>query len=345
MKRISFVLLLLLCLPLYSLEEDFDILMGKNTSHWPNLQRKEDIAALAQFKTLYEKNKDLRFKISDQTKIPKTVHFIWLGPRPFPPQSVENVRTWIAHNPGWTFKFWTDRDRDPPCNGMKVSFVDAFRFQFLEDCYKDSQNWGEKSDILRYEILFQEGGVYVDHDANCLQPFEGLHAGYDFYCGLEAPHPPMVGHDITCGNGVIGSRPGHPVLKRILEIIGGRWDPLHAQFKGNDPFSKAELVLQRTYIALTKALEDTVDKDGNVDIVLPAAYFFAKSGISPIYSKHFFANAWAEEEGKKEPWEKDIEKALGKIKHKSDKVYLFGILILAVNSVGFILLLKKRKFQ
>ncbi|HSW86493.1 MAG TPA: hypothetical protein VLG49_03215, partial [Rhabdochlamydiaceae bacterium] len=135
------------------------------------------------------------------------------------------------------------------------------------------------------------------------------------------------------------------VLKRILEIIGRRWEPLHAQFKGNDPFSKAELVLQRTYIALTKALEDTVDKDGNADIVLPAAYFFAKSGISPLYSKHFFANAWAEEEGKKEPWEKDIEKALGKINHKNNKLYLLGIVILAVNSTGFILLFKKRDLQ
>src|SRR4029078_2446346 len=95
-------------------------------------------------------------------KIPPTVHFIWLGPKHFPPESVDNVRMWIAKNPGWKVKFWTDRKREAPCQGMEIAYVADFAFHCLEKCYRDSENWGEKSDILRYEILFQEGGVYVD---------------------------------------------------------------------------------------------------------------------------------------------------------------------------------------
>ncbi len=84
----------------------------------------------------------LRFLKTKETKIPKVVHFIWLGPRPFPPQSVENVRTWIAHNPDWEFKFWTDRRRDPPCNGMETIVMKEYPFPLLGNRYVASENWG-----------------------------------------------------------------------------------------------------------------------------------------------------------------------------------------------------------
>lgn len=318
------VLCLAFTLPLCGAEADFDSLMGKNTQHWLNVKSQEDLTFLQLCKNTYEKNQGLRFHNSQQTKIPKVVHFIWLGPRPFPPYSVENVRTWMAQNPDWTFKYWTDRDRSPPCNGMERILVQQFPFQVLGSRFADSENYGEKSDILRYEILFQEGGVYVDHDANCLQPFDGLHSAYDFYCCLEAPHPLMAGSRITCGNGVIGARPGHPVIGKILEVIDQRWDSLAKQFRGRDKYSQAEIVLNRTYIALTKALEGNLNQDGNVDIVLPAAFFFAKGGMTPLYSKHFFANAWADHSDVKLGFERELEKQLGKIRQKSQKTAFFG---------------------
>ena len=51
----------------------------------------------------------------------------------------------------------------------------------------------EKSDILRYLLLFHYGGVYADLDVECLRPFEPLlqrHSGEDrFGCVFGAePH-------------------------------------------------------------------------------------------------------------------------------------------------------------
>lgn len=320
-----------------SKDDDFDLFMGKNTSHFQNVQSQEDFAFLQACKESYQKNVKLLKVHKQEVKIPKIVHFIWLGPRPFPPHSVENVRTWMAKNPDWTFKFWTDRDRIPPCNGMERHFVQDFSFKVLASRFEDSKNFGEKSDILRYEILFQEGGVYVDHDANCLRPFDDLHSAFDFYCCLEAPHPLMAGHRITCGNGVIGSKAGHPVVGKILSTIDQRWDALAQKFRGKDKYAQAEIVLNRTYIALTKSLE-CLNKDGNVDIVLPASYFFAKGGMKPIYSKHFFANAWADHSDAKLNLEKDVEKQLGKIRQKSARMTYFNYLALALN-VGILLII------
>lgn len=272
---------------------DFDALMGKGTKHWAHLTKTDEVTYLEQYRELYEKNQQFLEEPAADLKIPKTVHFIWLGPRPFPPLSVENVRTWMAQHPDWKFIFWTDRDRATPCTGMEVRHVANFPFLTLQQCFHASQNWGEKSDILRYEILFQEGGLYVDHDANCLHSFENLHRGYDFYCCLEAPHPPFAGRNLTAGIGLIGSRPGHPIVKNVIGRIARHWESVGEKYPGSDGFSRTQLVIERTYMPLTDALRESLDQEGNRDIVLPASYFFAKSGLRSLYSEHFYGNTWA----------------------------------------------------
>ncbi len=320
-------------------DQDFDMLMGKKTKHWRFISQEKDIALLEFAKKIYEENKHARFSTGSY-KIPPIIHFIWLGPKHFPPQSVDNVRTWIAQNPGWKIKLWTDRERMPPCEEMEVVHVKDFSFYALARQFAESENWGEKSDILRYEILFQEGGVYVDHDANCLQSFDGMHKGYDFYCGLEAPHEPFVGCNLTCGNGVIGSRPHHPTVKDVIEYIARRWDVLKEKFRGNDPYSKIEIVMQRTYIALTHCLMDTVNREGNTDIVLPAGYFFAKSDIPSVFSKHFYATSWDNFRYKKSDQERSNEKIANKLMHEARSLVRNMLMLIGFNIILMFLVVK-----
>lgn len=346
----KFISLFLLISTLLCSDEEFFRLMGKDTSHWIHVSKQEDVLILNKFSQLYEKNKQFRFTKNAVPKIPKVIHFIWLGPCPFPPESVQNVRTWLAHHPDWKVKFWTDNERIPPCNDMEICYVDNFPFLFLRRCFKQSENWGEKSDVLRFEILYQEGGVYVDHDANCLQNFDSLHQGYDFYCGLESPHPPFAGRNITCGNGVIGSRPFHPVIGGVIHGIEQKWDLLGKKYRGRDGYSRTQLVMERTYIQLTDSLLDHLSEDGNVDIVFPAAYFFAKKGITPIYSKHFFANSWSiEETSHLDEFKNTTKKAMGKLYNRNKLIRMIGRWALSLNlmAIGSILfyLLKKRKMK
>ena len=328
--------------------EEFFQLMGKETSHWIHVTKANDILTLESFADLYEKNKNMRFTEEGPYKIPKVIHFIWLGPNPFPPESVENVRSWLAHHPDWKVKFWTDRERLPPCHDMEVCDANAFPFLFLRYCYEESKNMGEKSDILRFEILYQEGGIYVDHDANCLQKFDGLNRGYDFYCGLESPHPPFAGQNITTGNGVIGSRSFHPVIGRVIDLIGKEWDDLGWKYRGRDGYSRTQLVMERTYIRLTEGLIDRLGEEGNVDIVFPAAYFFAKKGIPPLYSRHFFANAWADENIHDVEFEKSTRRALVKLQNRNHTIRMIGrgalsINLMALTGIFFYLIRQKRK--
>ena len=136
--------------------------------------------------------------------------------------------------------------------------------------------------------------MYADHDANCLKSFDGINRGYDFFCGLEMPHEPFVGRNITCGNGVIGSRPRHPTIEKVIDLIAERWQRLGEKFRGKDDYSRIEIVMQRTYIALTLASRRQLNSEGNVDICFPLPIFFPKGELLLVYSKHFYANTWDE---------------------------------------------------
>jgi mannosyltransferase OCH1-like enzyme len=86
-----------------------------------------------------------------------------------------------------------------------------------QQLYDYERNYGAKSDILRIEILYKYGGLYVDTDFECLNPdaFKQLHSLYDFYAGF---HP--ADFRVFClVNALIGARPGHPVLKGYLEEL------------------------------------------------------------------------------------------------------------------------------
>lgn len=318
--KICFFLILMAAAPL-----SFEGLMGKGTKHWRHAHHPHDQALLKKAEELYGRPG----KVGGKT-IPKVVHFIWLGPRPFPPLSVENVRKWMAGHPDWKFKFWTDRQREAPCNGMERVVFKVYPFEKMKGCYGLSHNWGEKADLLRYELLYEEGGVYVDHDMKALRSFEEFHEAYDFYCGLEPPHPSFAGYYVTAGNALIGSKPGHPVLKRVMEIVLAHWDALAQKYPGDDGFSKTQIVMERTYLPFTDAVLEKVSQG---DMIFPAAYFFAKSGMKPIYAKHFFANAWAE--GKDKSFEQAIAKGVAKLERRAGQ---FEVLVWSMLAFNFLLL-------
>ena len=212
---------------------DFESLTGKGLPVWEYVQTKEDVEHLHFFTRMYELKKGL-LDTSDRFRIPKIVHFIWIGPRPFPRESVENVRTWMGKHPDWTFNFWTDRERPLPYPGMKLRMIKELPFLKLRACYARSDNFGEKSDLLRCEILYQEGGVYVDHDVKCFKAFDPLNRGYDFYCGIDMPYTSSLPSCIFTTNNLIGVKPQHPILLRCMEMLAEKWDQIEQDYPGSD---------------------------------------------------------------------------------------------------------------
>ncbi|HSX11029.1 MAG TPA: glycosyltransferase [Chlamydiales bacterium] len=136
---------------------------------------------------------------TDTYIIPKMIHLIWLG-SPMPEECKLTLVSWEKFHPDWVVKVWTD--------------ADTASFPFINrEAFDRAQNFGEKSDIWRYEILYRYGGLYVDTDFECLQPFDFLHRSCEFYTGVGQNVNPQL------WIGLIGSVSGHPILKATIDNL------------------------------------------------------------------------------------------------------------------------------
>ncbi|MBA3954264.1 hypothetical protein H0X48_03025 [Candidatus Dependentiae bacterium] len=186
-----------------------DFVSTNAIAHYPDLHSKRThfflkqsgIQVLNTFKTIY---KSSRSKPAGNNQIPKIIHQIWLGSEL--PVKYHHFQDLLKKfHPTWQYKLWRD--------------ADIAEFKLVNQAaYNEAINFGEKSDIARYEILEREGGIYFDTDVQCLQPFDFLTERYDFFAALE----PLPKNSMTClslANAIIGSRPGHPLLKECIKQI------------------------------------------------------------------------------------------------------------------------------
>lgn len=310
-----------------NIDSSFLDLQGKQSPHWSYVNAVMDHPTIDLLEKIYQNHRNLQFNPGPKARVPKTLHCIWLGPNSFPSSSIKIMASWVKYHPDWTFKFWTDRQRPPPCDQFEVCLLDGHEMPQLQEYYDKADNWGEKSDYLRYEILFREGGVYVDHDAEALRSFNNLNCSYDFYSATEAPHVPVNDRAITVSIGLLGARPGHPILKGCIEAVHRNWA------KQEDNLDEWTTVTRRSYIAMTQSCLKYLSIDGNQDIVFPASYFFPSKYLPAFYSKHHYATAWLEKDPLK-ALKHQVHQLKSRIKKLSLIVYaLLGVQVLLVASM------------
>lgn len=131
--------------------------------------------------------------------IPQLFFRIWLGSLSLPADFVTFGRNWMRLHPGWSMVHLTSPD----------DLGDFPNKQLLGEC----KNYAQMSDILRYEALWQLGGVYLDTDFDCQKNIEELLTG-DFVGAGERPD--MV------SAGFIAARPQHPLVGRVRELLPER---------------------------------------------------------------------------------------------------------------------------
>lgn len=187
--------------------------------------------------------------ISDEYQIPKNIHFIWLG-SPLPEKCALRIETWRLLHPDWNITIWTDGD------------VEGFNL-VNKKAFLKATNYGQKSDIWRFEILYRYGGVYVDIDFDCLQSFDTLHKSCEFYAGIS-----------RCGtavmNSLIGSKPHHPILKESISQLKAK--PRQTDYvkimEETGPYYFAKIIQKTAFLS----------PKGSVAI-FPPIFFFPYPGI------------------------------------------------------------------
>lgn len=126
--------------------------------------------------------------------IPKIVHYIWFGGKPFPDKVQRCIDSWKKYLPDYEFVLWNE-----------YSF-DVNSVLFTKQAY-ENKKWAFVSDYVRVYALSKYGGWYLDTDVEILRPLDGFESqrvvlGTDHDGALTA---------------LMGSEPGHLYWKRIID--------------------------------------------------------------------------------------------------------------------------------
>jgi hypothetical protein len=239
---------------------DFDMAMGKGTGYFRQIEKYQgnNLDSFNFFKTLYEKNHFLKVEPQDHPKIPQIIHQIWIGNRPISSKLQEYQKTWREQHPDWEYKMWTNEEV------KNYTFVNE-ELKFLFD---QALTLGERVDVLRYDILYQYGGIYADCDCICLKPLDVFVYCYDFFAGMFPPMFATMETAVFLQNCMIGAKPQHPVIQRLAALLVQNWDN-NLEYKDDEFYT----TIKRTFFGLTLAAIDEAGKDNNIDIVMPPPYF------------------------------------------------------------------------
>lgn len=129
------------------------------------------------------------------TVIPRIFHFIFLnlGTEAIREQHAQFVMGWMAKHPGWMVYFWTKSNLPPLVN---------------QELYDRSTCSGIRSDLVRYQVLYNYGGIYADVDFECLASIEKF-LDRDILLARESPD--------SIGQAIMGCCAKHPFLKRLID--------------------------------------------------------------------------------------------------------------------------------
>lgn len=137
-------------------------------------------------------------------RITRMIHRIWLD-EPIPGVFRSFGRKWRRLHPDWLVLDWTSITRlDLPAQRVRDRAKDVI-----------PHDWKRfEADVLRLELLYEFGGLYVDMDVEPHAPIDPLLEGKKVLVG-RSPNVSKGYHAIT--NCVMASVPGHPYIRALID--------------------------------------------------------------------------------------------------------------------------------
>lgn len=133
--------------------------------------------------------------------IPKIIHQLWIGPKPAPTKFMD---TWKEKNPEFEYIRWTEEEL------VKRNMVIECKNRVDE-----MEEINGKADIIRWEILYKYGGVFVDADSICIEPIDDVLMTKKCFAGWEQEEvrPNLI------ATGTMGFPPRHPLVRHAIDHI------------------------------------------------------------------------------------------------------------------------------
>lgn len=116
------------------------------------------------------------------------------------------INSWQEKNPTYEVAIWGNDDitQYPWLNRHKIEDMLA------------KKDYAGASDVMRYEILYNHGGVYIDADSYCVKPLEDWLLNCEAFTAWEQE----VVRNNLLANGFLGGVPKAPVWKACIDAVG-----------------------------------------------------------------------------------------------------------------------------
>lgn len=144
-------------------------------------------------------NFTLQEKMSFQesaAKIPKKIHYIWLGGKAIPATLQRCIDSWKKYCPDYEIIQWNENNYDISKNA------------YMREAY-ENKAYGFVPDYARLDILYNYGGIYMDTDVELIKPLDDL-LGLEAFCCVEKWQTINFG-------GCSGAVAHHQMIKRFLD--------------------------------------------------------------------------------------------------------------------------------
>ena len=129
--------------------------------------------------------------------IPKKIHYCWFSGNKMPKEFEAYIASWKKNCPDYEIIRWDETN------------YDVSRNTYMKDAYKEKR-WGFVPDYARFDIIYQEGGIYLDTDVELLKSLDPL-LDNPCFLGFEDKN------HINPGLG-FGAERGNPVIKALCDM-------------------------------------------------------------------------------------------------------------------------------
>ncbi len=104
-------------------------------------------------------------------KIPKKIHWFWFGNGEIPKENQKCIDSWKKYCPDYEIIKWSEKNYDISKN------------RYMYQAY-ERKRWGFVPDYARLDVVYNEGGIYLDTDVELCSSLDDLLV-YDAFSGFQ----------------------------------------------------------------------------------------------------------------------------------------------------------------
>lgn len=180
--------------------------------------------------------------------IPKRIYYAWFGPRPLPDKVKKNIAHWKKMNPDFEIK------------RINEDNFELNKYLFAKEAFQKKE-WVFVVDVARLDIIYNNGGYYLDTDVELIRPLDDEFSKYNSIWALEDS-------DAINPGSMFGAVKHDKNLKNILDIYKNR------SFSDNEDENISVPIISSYFLKHGFKVKNRKQYlDENKAIILPTDYF------------------------------------------------------------------------